>query len=419
MLDFKFQKNATYLCACTYGPDSMALLDMLQKEGVKPIVVCINYHKFEESSDDYIKLASYCGAKGLTLEYLDAATLPEEEAFHEDQQAFKDWARVTRYGFFKRVYDQYKAVGLVIAHQQDDLLETYLLQRARDGAKAKYGMSPVQTQNGMVIIRPLLRYTRQELLEYNEENRVPFSTKKMSYEDQFTRSPVFREINAMSAIERENIIAEMESTNDEKIKLVREFDQSIADDEELEIRPLIALPPDDFATALTRFVSRAPEEINLTTDDFAAIRKLCLSPIPKSSLKLGQETYILKEYDILVLGRNYSELLYEYKLEAPGKLSVPDFDLDFSMGAEDRGIVAEDYPLTIRTVLPDDKYVVHGFLEPVTSLFSTWKMPVRLRYIWPVFVNKNGKIVYVPRYRRYFREYHSSVLTMKVDDAEK
>lgn len=418
MLDYKFKKNATYLCACTYGPDSMALLDMLQKEGVKPVVVCINYHKFEESSEDYIKLAAYCGAHGLILEYLDANTLPPEDQFHEGDD-FKQWARQLRYGFFKKVYAQHNAVGLVIAHHQDDLLESYLLQRQRKSSDAKYGMSPVSTQDGMVIIRPLLHYSRQELLEYNEENRVPFSFKKQSYEDQFTHSEVRQQINAMSAIERENLIAEMESTNDENIKLVREFNQSIDEGDELEIRPLIALPEDEFTATLIRFVGRAPEEIILSIDTIAAIRKLCLSPAPNASLKIGEETFIIKEYDILVLGRDYSKLLYSYVLEKPGVLETKDFSLDFSMGAEDRNIHAEDYPLTIRTVLPTDRFLVHGFHEPVVSLFSTWKMPVRLRYVWPIFVNKDGKVVYVPRYRRYFREYHSSKLQMFVREEEK
>ena len=41
MLDYKFDKNGTYLLSGTFGPDSMALLDMVQKEGIKPIVCCV------------------------------------------------------------------------------------------------------------------------------------------------------------------------------------------------------------------------------------------------------------------------------------------------------------------------------------------------------------------------------------------
>ncbi len=418
MLDYKFKKKATYLCACTYGPDSMALLDMLQKEGIKPVVVCINYHKFEDSSEDYIKLAGYCGSKGLDLRYLDAATLPDEEAYH-DGDDFHAWARNTRYAFFKKVYDETKASGLVIAHHQDDVLETYLMQKERKGHVAKYGMSPVSTNNGMVIIRPLLHFTKEDLLEYDEENRVPFSVKKSNYEDSFTRSPIRAQLNALSEIDRANLIAEMESLNDEKLKLVKEFNSSIDDGEELEIRPLIALTHDEFASTLIRFVSRAPEEIVLTPEMIADIRKFILSPVPNATFPLGGETFLIKVYDLLTLGRNYEDLRYSYTLEKPGKLATKDFELDFSMGAEDRGIKASDYPLTIRTATPSDRYIVHGFLEPVLSLYSVWKMPVRLRYVWPIFINKDGKIVYVPRYRRYFAEYHSSTLKMFVNDDEK
>ena len=80
----------------------------------------------------------------------------------------------------------------------------------------------------------MLRYTKEELLEYNAENRVPFSAKKESFEERFTRDPIREKINALSIIERENLIAEMQSVNDEKIKLVDEFNQSIDEGEELE-----------------------------------------------------------------------------------------------------------------------------------------------------------------------------------------
>ena len=418
MLNFKFKKKATYLVACTYGPDSMALVDMVQKEGIKPVIVCINYHQFEEADNDYVRLAQYCGERGLVLEYLDANELPEDKRYNETKN-FKDWARVTRYAFFKEVYERRHAAGLLLAHQQDDLLETYLLQKQRKRSSAKYGLSPVSTSDGMVIIRPLLHYTKQELLEYDEENGVPFSFKKSSYEDNFTRSPIRQEINAMSQIEREQLILEMEAANDDAKKLEKEFKSKIDSGEELEIRALIALPKDAFASTLVEFVSRAPEDILLTPDDIEKIRKFCLSPKPNASLHLGGDTYLIKEYDIITLGREFDELPYTYTLEAPGTLSTPDFDLDFSMGAEDRNIKAEDYPITIRTALTHDTYVVHGYLESIHALYSMWKMPVRLRYVWPIFLNKDGKVVYVPRYRENFREYHTSVLKMHLKDGER
>ncbi len=418
MLSFKFSKKAKYLCACTYGPDSMALLDMIQQREIKPVVVCINYSRFENSTDDYIQLASYCGQKGLIFEYLDARSLPEEEAYHEGDN-FKAWARALRYRFFKKIYVKYDAAGLFIAHTQDDLLELYINQRDNHVRGADYGMSEVNEVDDMIVIRPLLRYTKQDLLEYNEENRVPFSHTKQAYEDRFTRNETRTKINAMSEIERENLIREMETENADKYELVQDFRESIEDGEELEIRPLIALAPDEFMTAISHFVSKAVESVVLEPEDFANIRKFCLTPVPYATLHLDGDPYLIKQYDVLLLGRNYEEIAYQYTLEKPDVLKNENFELDFSMGAEDRGIKPEDYPLTIRTATPSDRFTVHGYLEPVHLLYSTWKMPPRLRGLWPIFINKDGKVVYVPRYRRYFHEYHTSILHMNVTDDEK
>ena len=136
-------------------------------------------------------------------------------------------------------------------------------------------------------------------------------------------------------------------------------------------------------------------------------------------MKLADNVYLIKEYDLLTIGRNFDNLPYTYHMDAPGVLNTENFDIDFSMGAEDRGIRAEDYPITIRTALPSDNVEVHGYLYSVRSLFSNWGMPVRLRYIWPVFANKSGKIIYVPRYRINFREYHTSILKMHLKEEEK
>jgi hypothetical protein len=43
----------------------------------------------------------------------------------------------------------------------------------------------------------------------------------------------------------------------------------------------------------------------------------------------------------------------------------------------------------------------------------------RLLHVWPVFLNKDGKVIYVPRYKKGFSEYHSSILNIHVKSDEK
>ena len=64
MFNFNIDPEATYLVACTYGADSMALLDMLLKKGAKPVVVSINYHRFDSTPEDFAGLAGFCKEKG-------------------------------------------------------------------------------------------------------------------------------------------------------------------------------------------------------------------------------------------------------------------------------------------------------------------------------------------------------------------
>ena len=418
MLDHKFDKKATYLISGTFGPDSMALIDMMRKEGPKIVVCCVNYHKFDESNDDFVNLKEYCAAHNIEFEGFDTDELPADHQMNEGE-TFSQWARRVRYSFFKSVYDKHGAAALLIAHQQDDLIETYLTQKRGGAEVAHYGLAPSATVDGMIVLRPLLDFSHEDLIEYNYENHVPFSASSDAFQNQFTRSPIRQEIAAMSEIDRERILAEMREANDETEKLSESIRKTIESGDELEIRALLALPYDEYVSTLMRFVSNVDTPVHLTANIIQDIRKFCLAPQPNLSMKLADNVYLIKEYDLLTIGRNFDNLPYTYHMDAPGVLNTENFDIDFSMGAEDRGIRAEDYPITIRTALPSDNVEVHGYLYSVRSLFSNWGMPVRLRYIWPVFANKSGKIIYVPRYRINFREYHTSILKMHLKEEEK
>ena len=58
--------------------------------------------------------------------------------------------------------------------------------------------------------------------------------------------------------------------------------------------------------------------------------------------------------------------------------------------------------MTVRNAKPEDEYLISDYTKQLRRLFIDWKMPVTLRKRWPVIVNKEGKIVYVPRYQKDF-----------------
>ena len=127
-------KNKKYIVACSFGPDSMALLDVVREQKFNVVVAHVNYHHREESNSEEIGLKKYCNEHNLSLEILDLAD-------EKTEGNFEAWARKIRYEFFNKVAIKYKADAVLVAHHQDDLIETYLMQKKRGNFVKKWGIA--------------------------------------------------------------------------------------------------------------------------------------------------------------------------------------------------------------------------------------------------------------------------------------
>ena len=393
MFKFNLDPNSNYILASTFGPDSMALLDMTIKAGVSPIVCFVNYHFKDSMEGEEDAMKEYCRAHNLRLEILDTDNISQEGK----EEDFVEWARNARYTFFEQMYEKYNASGLLLAHNAEDLIEVYLTQKQLGKRPRKYGYQGISTYGGMVVLRPLLDFTRHELLNYDKENGVPYSPHMDVYEDQNVRDEIHRTIiTHLNAIEREQILEEIRNVNDEKIRFISGIDKTMDSTQSLSIRSLIALSPEEFARTLVLFVSETKARINLKSSSFAEIRKMCLEPQPNLSYDLGQGWFLIKEYDILILGSDPNKLPYSYELKEPGVLDTPQFYLDLTGGVADRYFQPEDYPITVRTALPQDVVSFGGYLVPIRRFYLDLNLSPEYLGLWPVFVNKDGKILYVP-----------------------
>ncbi|HPY38289.1 MAG TPA: tRNA lysidine(34) synthetase TilS [Bacilli bacterium] len=394
IINYSFDTNATYLVACSYGPDSMALLHLLMQKTAKIVVCHVNYHKRNISDFEEESLRAYCLEHNLGFEKFDA---PKTATGN-----FQSWARELRYQFFADMYEKHRASALFVAHQQDDLIETYLIQKQRNSRVNYYGIEPVILMKNMTIVRPLLSFSKQDLLDYCHENRVPFSIDMSNFETKYLRNKIRLQVVArLTEIERYQILKEINENNDMLLAQKSEVAKKVKAKKELSIKSLLELSEKDFARAIDQFLKNRRIFVPISASQIAEIRKACQSQTPNIEIKLSNEISLFKEYDVLSLsGANQAS--YSFTLEKPGSLETDYFALDFSHGAEDRNVHDEDYPLTIRTYKPGDKYEVGGHLCAVRRLFIDWKMPTRLRATWPLVVNKGGTIIYVPRYRRDF-----------------
>ena len=385
------EKNKKYLLACSYGPDSMALFDMLLKEGYRFAVAHVNYHLRAEADDEEIDLRNYCLTHGVGI-FVKSV----RENLGDNNLEAK--CRDIRYNFFIDVVKQNGFDALLVAHQEDDLIETYLMQKKRKNLVNYFGIKEISYFTDVEIIRPLLKYRKKELLIYCRMFGVPYAIDKTNLEDHFLRNQLRHQVvEVMTPEERKEILEEIHLENE---KLAAIFDK-ISKIQSNKIEEYNRLNDTEFLYAIVSLGRKIKSDFTISKEQGAELRKVLLSDKPNVSLTVD-ELCFLKEYDSFSIKEDSPTCDYEYVLKEPGKLDTPYFSLDFTQNQARRNVSPDDYPLTIRNARANDAFKIKDYEKELRRLFIDWKMPVSLRNRWPVIINKDGVIVYVPRYQKDF-----------------
>lgn len=389
----KLDKSKKYLLACSFGPDSMALFDMLKKQGYKFMVAHVNYGVRLEAQQETMDLNDYCALNDVEI-----------EIYYCKSQSFKGnfeaKAREIRYHFFKEIYDRYQLDGLLVGHQEDDFIETYYLQRKRGGFVERYGIAEKTKIFGMDVYRPLLKYSKNDLLTYCNEYRVPYAIDKTNFEQDFSRNIVRANIvSKMSKLERKQTIEEINVLNqdiDEAYKII--FSKDINS-----VKDLLSFNDEQLQRALVYKAKLVEENASISLSLANEIKKILSSSKPNISFKIHKGLIFVKEYDWCDFIDKHREEVFLFELDRPKIMETSYFYLDFRGDTSKYNITNDDYPLLIRSPKPDDVIQINNYKAELRRLFIDWKMPSSLRKRWPVILNNKGDIVYVPRYRKDFK----------------
>lgn len=385
------EKNKYYLLACSFGPDSMALFDMLLKEGYKFAVAHVNYHLRAEASDEEISLRNYCLTNGVGI-YVKSVTENLGDSNLEKK------CRDIRYSFFIDLVKQKGFDALLVAHQEDDLIETYLMQKQRKNLVNYFGIKEISYFTDVEIIRPLLKYRKGELMMYCKMFNVPYAIDKTNLEDHFLRNRIRHSVvEKMTNEERKEILKEIEEDNKELHRIL----DVVANIKSNKIEEYNRLNEIEFQYAIVALGRKIKDDFTISKEQGVELRKVLLSDKPNVSLNVDGLLF-LKEYDSFSIKEDVEASDYEFLLNEPGVLDTEYFYLDFSKDSSNRNVSLPDYPITIRNARSDDLIEILNYSKELRRMFIDWKMPISLRNRWPVILNKEGKIIYVPRYLKDF-----------------
>lgn len=384
--------NNLYLIGVSGGPDSMALLHMLYKNRLNLIVCHVNYHTRKESDQEKDMVERYSKLYNYPFYYLDA--------FFNGKGNFESWAREKRYCFFKEVAHKYNAKGLFIAHHEDDLLETYIMQKRRKGFVKKWGFNEKTTIFDMDVYRPLVRFSKKDLLNYCIENNIKYSIDSTNFERINTRNKIRLDvISMMSKEERENMLEEINLKNIELDKNMN-YIARLLKKEKYYVNEVMNLTEEQRHLFFYEIITRECPSLvkKITWTKIHEIERILTSSKPNLFYNLTKTRMIVKEYDIFFLSDKVKPMNYAYTLLEPSSLDNEIFSCDFRIDTAFLKIYESSYPLVIRNAKKDDVVTIGNVTKKINRVFIDAKIPMNNRINYPVVVNNRGKVVYIPLY---------------------
>ena len=192
---FPTLKGHRLLVACSGGADSMTLLHLL-KEAEKPfqleIVVSYVNHKLRKEAESEAQLVAK-EAQKLNLPFF---TLSFDENFWDKEGNMEERARKERYRLLANLAQEENISAIVTAHHADDQIET-LLMRILDrgtGVDGLKGIIPDSVLYGVRVIRPLLPFSKEEIVGYQTTHAIPHATDNSNADSTIRRNFFRKEI---------------------------------------------------------------------------------------------------------------------------------------------------------------------------------------------------------------------------------
>ncbi len=255
--------GSKYLLALSGGADSVALLLVTKELGYDIEAVHCNFHlRGEEADRDEQFCKQFCKQQhvSLHLAHFDTRFYAETHKVSIEMAA-----RQLRYSHFERLMADIGAQGILVAHHQDDSVETVLLNLIRGtGLHGLKGISPI---NGH-IIRPLLGLTRQKIEAFLEERKQEYVTDSSNLTADVVRNKIRLEVLPLLRTINPSVSESIALTANRLSQAAKIFDEAIQQ------KIKAASIPQEEASCQAYFVSKIDDEYVL----FEILKPLSFSP---------------------------------------------------------------------------------------------------------------------------------------------
>lgn len=392
------------------GPDSMCLLDLLQKKTTKIVVCHINHNVRKESIEEEEYITKYCQDKNIILEKTTINNYQENN--------FENEARKKRYMFYEGILKKYNSKTLLLAHHGDDLIETILMKISRGSNLEGYaGIKEVSNVKNYQIIRPLLKYTKEDIINYNKSNNIKYYNDSSNQSTNYTRNRYRLNILPLLKKEDKNIHKKYLKYSKTLIEyddyIKREVKRNINNvykENIINIDNLNKLDTFLIKNILYNIMNNIYQNKNniITDRHIQNIISLLNNTKPNIKIDLPNNKEIVKEYNKLIIKDKTSDIK-NYKIEFNDKIEIENLIIEKIKSEDDDSnsvcrLNSKDItlPLYIRNREDGDYIILKGSnnRKKIKEIFIEKKLPLKKRNNYPLLVDSNNNIIWIPNIKK-------------------
>ncbi len=421
------EKGDRVLVGISGGPDSVALLALLRAVASEfPLTVVaahLDHGMRAESRKD-------CGFVEDLCRKWDIPLVTQKEDIpaiaRRRKLGLEETAREVRRDFLESTAREWNCSIIALGHNRGDQAETLVHRLVRGVGPA--GLAAMRFKEDM-IIRPLLGFSREEIIAYLDEGGIEYRTDQSNFDTRFTRNRI-----------RHDVLPLLETFNPQLEKQLLQLSQLAAEDEDYWRETVAAALP----TLLTKVQTAEDEGLVLDVEKLRkfppALRKRvlrhCLAMVRGDMAGLSH-VQVEAVDDLLFsssphaeadikgcwVGRNYGSLClksrrpapaagYRFQVPGPGPLNIPGLGcfqahfVDRPQG-EDRWSAEFDagcvqFPLEVRSFQAGDVFQPSGMAgrKKLKDLFIDMKIDRSWRSRIPLVTTANGQIIWLIGVRR-------------------
>ncbi|MFC5714473.1 tRNA lysidine(34) synthetase TilS [Thalassorhabdus alkalitolerans] len=423
-------KGDTIVAAVSGGPDSMALLHYLHemKDTWDLQVVAAHVEhglRGTPSIKDAEFVEEWCREHSVHFEKVH---LSLADKVKQDKGSVQKTARQARYEFLGNVMIRWGAQKLATAHHGDDQVETMLMKQTSGRALIGEMGIPVKREEAYgVIIRPFLSVTKEEILAYCQKEGVTYREDESNKKDDYLRNRFRKRVLPFLKEEEPEVHSHLQKLS-EWMNEDRKYIEAMAESEIK--KSVISKQPDEITISVPCWASlpvslqrrgiplllkylfrdKEPELSSIHIEDCL---RLISGTSPSGQLDLRQGLRVVRSYEKcrftmerLVENRNTEG---KRSLKVPGetvwnghKVTARISDQIPPAWKEKDIFVCEleglPLPLTVRGRQPADRIRPAGMKgrQKVNRIFIDEKVDKSIRDHWPVIVDGEGDILWLP-----------------------